>query len=155
MSSLWYLYVCLGDQGIIKVGTTTDPRKRKSGLSREFLLRGQAIARMESTGGMNYSYGVERQLIQFMYDMRYPPLTGNEWFASGDFEVVMAEANRLAEIMISRDSAKALLDQEAREKSALKKAAAEFRKDAIAAAVKAQHFEEFMQMLRDGKIQAP
>lgn len=76
-----YLYVCRGSSGLLKVGRTCDPERRKRQLESTFRLMGQSVSSFEATAPIvGCPKKAEADLVAFVVTSGSQKLRGREWF---------------------------------------------------------------------------
>lgn len=90
-----HIYVACGVGGLLKVGKTKDPRKRRKGLAREFRSKGDVLARFHPQGPVPNLHGAESALIHTISN-HVERAAGREWFKHGNFEHAARAVDELA-----------------------------------------------------------
>jgi hypothetical protein len=86
-------YVAIGHGGLLKVGRSTQIKRRQFYLRRDFKAKGDELKSVFVCDLIEAAYSVESCLIYFCA-ARYQQHSGREWFIGGDFDEVVAEAKR-------------------------------------------------------------
>lgn len=87
-----FLYVAVGESGLIKVGVTRNPKQRAYETRGLFKKRGDKLRQIKYCPGLYLAFGVEASLCRELSGMA-TQVHGREWFTGLDFDEVYAIAH--------------------------------------------------------------
>ena len=90
------LYVALGVGGVLKVGRSSNPRKRADELRRAFLDKRSALIRFEAFDAISNARAAENLLIRSAAS-RLEAHSGDEWFYCRDFDNAIRAAREITD----------------------------------------------------------
>jgi hypothetical protein len=80
-----FLYVAVGESGLVKVGITSKPKKRAYETARAFKKRGDKMVRIKFTPPSIAAFGVESGICSHLAGLA-ESTTGREWFTGLSFD---------------------------------------------------------------------
>jgi predicted GIY-YIG superfamily endonuclease len=81
-------YVAQGENGLLKVGVTSNFRRRIHTLRKKFAEKGDTLARYHACDRIEMATTVEWRLIHACR-VRFVPHSGREWYVAGDFDAIV------------------------------------------------------------------
>lgn len=90
------IYVAQGRSGLLKAGRTSDSKKRRGMLLKEFRRKGDVLVRFHSSPVGLYGYRAENELLRSLAE-RLSIHSGREWFFGRSFDNAMRAVDELGE----------------------------------------------------------
>ena len=90
------IYVAQGRGGLLKVGRTTNLKKRLAQLRKEFVRKGDVLVRTEACEPVLDGYGPEFRLIAVLVQ-HCKQHSGREWFIDASFENALRAAREICD----------------------------------------------------------